>query len=180
MKYSEQEPMTDFSRFDGSSKIIVMGPVYNSKEVDVNTGAIDKVENFVTKHGRTIDQFLEGVPGLGDLKNIIYTYVNQTAKNKQLNNLSQQHFFQWLAQSKVSANKQAKIDQLDQQYKALPAIFELVKMIQVMKDEVIDQIEGEQGEIWDTNGEGRVRYADPTSKQFGNVKLVPRKRWTPA
>jgi len=180
MKDSEQEPMTDFSRFDGSSKIIVMGPVYNSKEVDVNTGAIDKVENFVTKHGRTIDQFLEGVPGLGDLKNIIYTYVNQTAKNKQLNNLSQQHFFQWLAQSKVSANKQAKIDQLDQQYKALPAIFELVKMIQVMKDEVIDQIEGEQGEIWDTNGEGRVRYADPTSKQFGNVKLVPRKRWTPA
>ena len=49
-----------------------------------------------------------------------------------------------------------------------------------MKDEVIDQLEGEQGDIWDTNGEGRVRYADTSTKQFGNVKLVPRKRWTPS
>jgi hypothetical protein len=47
-----------------------------------------------------------------------------------------------------------------------------------MKDEVIDQVEGEQGDIWDTNGEGRVRYGG--DKKFGNVKLVPRKRWTPS
>ena len=46
-------------------------------------------------------------------------------------------------------------------------------MIQRMKDEVIDLLEGEQGDIWDTNGEGRVRYAG--DKKFGNVKLVPRK-----
>jgi hypothetical protein len=51
-------------------------------------------------------------------------------------------------------------------------------MIQDMKDQIIDQIEGEQGDIWDTQGEGRVRYAGQ-DKQFGNVKLVPRKRWTP-
>jgi hypothetical protein len=57
-------------------------------------------------------------------------------------------------------------------------IFTLVKMIQDMKDDVIDQVEGEQGEIWDTHGEGRVRYSDE-KKQFGNVKFVPRKRWTP-
>ena len=44
---------------------------------------------------------------------------------------------------------------------------------------VIDQIEsGPKAEIWDTNGEGRVRYAD-AGKKFGNVKFVPRKRWTP-
>jgi hypothetical protein len=47
-----------------------------------------------------------------------------------------------------------------------------------MKDQIIDQVEGEQGDIWDTHGEGRVRYAGP-EKKFGNVKLVPRKRWTP-
>ena len=89
------------------------------------------------------------------------------------------HFSTWLSTSKVSANKQAKIAELDQQHNALNTIFELVKMIQRLKDDVIDQIEGEQGDIWDTNGEGRVRYAD-SSKKFGNVKLVPRKRWTPA
>ena len=48
-----------------------------------------------------------------------------------------------------------------------------------MKDQIIDQVEGEQGDIWDTNGEGRVRYGG-MDKQFGNVKLVPRKRWTPS
>jgi len=52
-------------------------------------------------------------------------------------------------------------------------------MIMDLKDDVINQIEsGEKGEIWDTEGEGRVRYAGQ-GKQFGNVKLVPRKRWTP-
>jgi hypothetical protein len=47
-----------------------------------------------------------------------------------------------------------------------------------LKDSVIDQVENAHGEVWDTNGEGRVRYADQ-NKKFGNVKLVPRKRWTP-
>ena len=177
---SSQQPMQDFSAFDNNPNLIVLGPVYNSKQVQVNLGAITSVEGFVQKHKNQIDGFLAGVPGLSDLKNIIYTYVNQTAKAKQLDSLDDQHFFQWLEQSKVSKPKQAKIADLNTKFKgATGAIFELVKMIQRMKDEVIDQLEGEQGDIWDTNGEGRVRYAD-IDKQFGNVKLVPRKRWTPS
>jgi hypothetical protein len=178
---SSQQPMQDFSAFDNNPKLIVLGPVYNSNKVDINTQAIDRVEIFVKTNGRKIDKFLEPVKGLADLKNIIYTYVNQTAKAKQLDSLSDQHFMSWLQNSKVSQGKQAKIVDLNQQFgNALAAIFELVKMIQRMKDDVIDQVEGEQGDIWDSNGEGRVRYADPLTKQFGNVKLVPRKRWTPA
>jgi hypothetical protein len=177
---SSQEPMQDFSAFDGNPNLIVLGPVYNTKPVEVNLGAISRVEEFVKKHDQQIDGFLAGVPGLADLKNIIYTYVNQTAKAKRLDNLSDKDFFQWLEQSRVSKPKQQKIADLNQNFQgATGAIFELVKMIQRMKDEVIDQLEGEQGDIWDTNGEGRVRYAD-MGKQFGNVKLVPRKRWTPA
>ena len=177
---SSQEPMQDFSAFDGNPNLIVLGPVYNTKPVEVNLGAISRVEEFVKKHDQQIDGFLAGVPGLADLKNIIYTYVNQTAKAKRLDNLSDKDFFQWLEQSRVSKPKQQKIADLNQNFQgATGAIFELVKMIQRMKDEVIDQLEGEQGDIWDTNGEGRVRYAD-MSKQFGNVKLVPRKRWTPS
>jgi len=180
MPDSEQQPMQDFSMFDNDPSIVVLGPVYNDKPVQVDTSAIDNVENFVSQNKQAIDGFLAGVPGLADLKNIIYTYVNQTAKAKRLDNLSAEDFSNWLQNSKVSTGKQAKIAELDLQFKgATSAIFELVKMIQRMKDEVIDQIEGEQGDIWDTNGEGRVRYADP-NKKFGNVKLVPRKRWTPA
>jgi hypothetical protein len=181
MPDAQQEPMQDFRQFDNNPDVIVLGPVYNSKPVDVNTQAIDTVEAFVKQHATQIDNFLQPVQGLSDLKDIIYKYVNQTAKAKQLDSLSDNHFFQWLQASNVSRNKQTKIAEInDQNGGALAAIFELVKMIQRMKDQIIDQLEGEQGDIWDTNGEGRVRYADPDTKQFGNVKLVPRKRWTPS
>jgi hypothetical protein len=180
MPDNAQEPMQDFSAFDGTSELIVLGPVYNQKQVSVDSSAINLVEDFVRRNGKQIDAFLEPVQGLSDLKNIIYTYVNQTAKARRLDQLSGEDFGNWLKTSKVSANKQAKIVELDQQYNgALNSIFQLVIMIQQMKDRVIDQLEGEQGDIWDTNGEGRVRYAD-VDKQFGNVKLVPRKRWTPS
>ena len=180
MPDSAQEPMQDFSAFDGTSELIVLGPIYNEKPIQVDVSAISAVETFVRRNGAVVDKFLEGAAGLSDLKNIIYTYVNQTAKARRLNNLSGADFLNWMQTSKVSANKQAKIVELNQQNSnALDLIFELVKMIQKMKDKVIDQIEGEQGDIWDTNGEGRVRYAD-VDKQFGNVKLVPRKRWTPS
>ncbi len=178
MDDSEQQPISDFSKFDTTGDLIVLGPVYNTKPVKVDTSQIDKIERYAKSNGGMIDAFLREVKGLGDLKNIIYTYVNQTAKAKQLDSLSEKHFFQWLNNSKVSQGKQAKIAEMNSQGQPLEKIFTLVKEIQRVKDSVIDQIEGEQGDIWDTNGEGRVRYGSG-DKEFGNVKLVPRKRWTP-
>jgi hypothetical protein len=123
--------------------------------------------------------FLEGTAGLSDLKDIIYKFVNQTAKANKLEHISTRKFFEWLSTSKVSKNKQQKILELDDQYDALGPIFTLVRSIQTTKDNLIEQIESAHtADIWDTNGEGRVRYAD-NSKQFGHIKLVPRKRWTP-
>ena len=179
MNDSAQQPMNDFSNFDTTTDLIVMGPVYNTKPVAIDVSALDKVEAQVKQVAQSVDGFLQSVAGLSDLKNIIYTYVNQTARAKQLDMLGEKHFFDWLSNSKVSVNKQKKIFELNQQYKALNNIFNLVKQIQAVKDNIIDQVEGEQGEIWDTNGEGRVRYGGP-EKKFGNVKLVPRKRWTPS
>jgi hypothetical protein len=82
--------------------------------------------------------------------------------------------------TKVSAPKQEKIIAMSKAHgNVLDEIFKIVKAIQILKDNVIDQIEsGPKAEIWDTHGEGRVRYADQ-NKQFGHVKFVPRKRWTP-
>ena len=179
MDDSDQKPMDDFSMFNSNPALIVQGPVYNSNPVSLDTSAIDRVEQYLNQHSAAIDNFLQGTTGLGDLKNILYTYVNQTAKAKQLDNLGAQNFLSWLKSSKVSEPKQTKIEALAQQYaRALEAIFGLVGRIMDLKDTVIAQVEQGQGEIWDTHGEGRVRYA-PAGKQFGNVKLVPRRRWTP-
>ena len=176
----EQEPMDDFSMFDQTADLIVQGPIYNSTTPSVDADAITDVEVYLNQHAAQIDNFLQGTAGLGDLKNILYTYVNQTAKAKQLGAMNPDHFYNWLATSKVSTNKQTKIKELAQMNKnSLAAIFSLVIQIMNLKDSIIDQVEaGQQAEIWDTNGEGRVRYPD-ASKQFGKVKLVPRKRWTP-
>jgi hypothetical protein len=179
MPDSSQKPISDFSQFNGNNKLIVLGPIYNKKPAQIDTDGVEQVEKYLAQHAQQIDAFLEDTAGLGDLKNILYTYVNQTAKAKALDSLGAKHFNNWLNTSKVSPGKQAKIQEKTQANpNAVEAIFSLVKMIQNMKDDVIDQIEGEQGDIWDTHGEGRVRYADG-NKKFGNVKLVPRKRWTP-
>lgn len=180
MDDSAQKPMDDFSMFNSTKELVVQGPVYNSTAVNVADQSIAEVENYLQKHANEIDTFLQGTAGLGDLKNILYTFVNQTAKAKQLDSLGVPQFFNWLKTSKVSVNKQTKIQDLaSRSQNALTAIFGLVRMIMDLKDDVIAQIEsGTQGEIWDTQGEGRVRYAG-AGKQFGNIKLVPRKRWTP-
>ena len=180
MDDSDQKPMDDFSMFNSTKELIVQGPVYNSTAVNIADQSIAQVESYLQNHATEIDTFLQGTTGLGDLKNIIYTFVNQTAKAKQLDSLGTPQFFNWLKNSKVSPNKQTKIQDLAKRSQnALTAIFGLVKMIMDLKDDVINQIEqGTKGEIWDTNGEGRVRYAGP-GKEFGNIKLVPRKRWTP-
>ena len=179
MDDSAQKPISDFSQFNSNPDLVVLGPVYNQKPVKVDTSQLDTIERFAKANSKNMDGFLQSVAGLADLKNIIYTYVNQTAKAKQLDSLSDEHFFNWLKNSKVSKNKQLKINELNNTYKdALGIIFRLVKSIQEAKDNVIDQVEGPQGDIWDTNGEGRVRYAG-ADKKFGNIKLVPRKRWTP-
>jgi hypothetical protein len=176
---SEQQPIDDFSMFNRNPKLIVQGPVYNSNPVSLDTKEIEAVENYLMQNSKQIDAFLQETPGLGDLKNILYTYVNQTAKGHQLDNLGANHFFNWLKSSKVSTPKQTKIEQKSRENsQALEAIFGLVIRIMNLKDQVIDQAEQGKGEIWDTEGEGRVRYAG-SEKEFGNVKFVPRRRWTP-
>jgi hypothetical protein len=180
MDDSDQQPMDDFSMFNTNPALIVQGPVYNSNPVSLDTSEIDKVQLYLQQNAAAIDGFLQGTAGLGDLKNILYTYVNQSAKAKNLDQLGTQDFFTWLKSSKVSLPKQTKIEGLAQQHaNSLDAIFGLVGRIMTLKDRVIAQAEQGQGEIWDTHGEGRVRYAD-AGKQFGNVKFVPRRRWTPA
>ena len=177
---SAQIPIKDFSQFNANPKLVVLGPIYNIAPVKVDNTRIEQVENYLKQHASHIDTFLSGGPGMADLKNVIYTYINQSAKAKQLDNVSTPHFEQWMASGKVSEKKMNNILALSkEQNNALDDVFKLIRAIQILKDTVIDQIEsGPKAEIWDTNGEGRVRYADG-NKRFGNVKLVPRKRWTP-
>lgn len=172
-----QLPLDDFTLFD-SDDVIVHNPIINRTAVKVGERQLSVLQQYITQHAACIDTFLAGCVGLTDIKRIIYTYVNHSVRHRVLNMMGTAHFMTWANSGAITASKTSKITELNK-HNALDIIFKIVKAIQLIKDSVILQLEFEQpADIWDTDGEGHVRYADST-KQFGHIKLVPRKRWTP-
>lgn len=171
---------------DTEGMIFQEGRFYESKDVAIiaQTGVsikpiieqkkIDNLRGMVTDE---IDSFLAPQHGLSDLRNILYTYVNQISKAKKLDQLSES-FFTWLENSKVSKPKQAKILALaESNPNALPTIFKLVKEIMAVKNSVIEQFDTYNAEISsytlnEAGGEGYIMLDE-------RVKLVPRHRWVP-
>lgn len=169
-------PITDVNELN-SNEVVVLGQTYVAHQPEIDTSSVDKVRQDAQKYAGIIDGFLEARKGLSDMKNIIYTYVNQKSKAKQLDTL-ETGFFDWLKNSKVSANKQKKIAEMAQESpKSLPVIFRLVKEIMIAKDNIIDQLDSADGDVkastaGERGGEGYVA-------QKSKTKLVPRTRWQP-
>jgi hypothetical protein len=160
-----------------TNSVVVLGPSYVTHTPSVDLAETDEIRAFASKYAKDIDMFLAPVTGLSNMKRIIYTYVNQTSKAKNLAQLDK-GFFNWLNTSKVSTNKQAKIANINEQMpKALPAIFKLVVKVMKVKDHIIDQLDSANTDVTAfTNGEqGGEGYVAQDSK----IKLVPRTRWQP-
>lgn len=173
---SKGTPISDVQELN-SNDVVVLGQTYVAHQPEVNTDEVKEIRAMTQKHGQIIDQFLAPVKGLSDMKNIIYTYVNQMTRSRQLDKL-ETGFFDWLKNSKVSANKQAKIADMHKQMpKALPAVFALVKKVMTVKDHIIDQLDDADADVkqstkGEKGGEGYVALDTKT-------KLVPRSRWQP-
>ena len=169
-------PIKDVDELN-SNDVVVLGQTYVTHQPKVDTKEVKGIRDLISKYGAAIDQFLAPVKGLSDMHNIIYTYVNQTSKAKQLNNL-ENGFFDWLKNSKVSPNKQAKIAEMNKANpKALPGMFALVKKIMAVKDHIINQLDDADADVkqstaGEKGGEGYVALGSKT-------KLVPRTRWQP-
>lgn len=170
-------PLSDVKELN-SNDAVVLGQTYVTHQPQIDTKEVDGIRVFAKKYASAIDSFLAPVQGLSDMKNIIYTYVNQSSRAQQLQQLDK-NFFSWLQGSKVSANKQAKIKAMsDENPKALPAIFSLVKQIMTAKDHIIQQLDDAPADVkqstkGEKGGEGYVALGSKT-------KLVPRQRWQPS
>lgn len=167
----------EFAKTFENASVAVVSQTRVNSSVLIKEENLQAVKKIVEQHGYEIDQFLTPIDGLGDIKNIIYTYVNQTSKAKNLNRLGES-FTDWLAQSKVSKPKQARILALAEQYSnALPSIFKLVKEIMQIKNSVIEQLDATNIDVQATTlneagGEGYIMLDE-------KIKLVPRYRWQP-
>jgi hypothetical protein len=88
-------------------------------------------------------------------------------------------FTNWMTSKGKSPKKiQHIIDMIQAHPGGLDAILFLIKGIRNMKDTVDAAIKKQpRKEIWDTHGEGHVRYAQKGHK-YGNIKIVPT-TWAP-
>jgi hypothetical protein len=161
--------------------VMIQGPVTVNHMPTVDDKSIQRVKQFVAKHANDIDSLLDdqrlAAEKLSDLKNILYTFVNQQVDTGDLTNLNTK-FDSWLTSSKVSAPKQAKIQQYRKTHaNSFAAIFSTLEQIMAVKDDIISQLDaraevrssiaGKQG------GEGYV-------KSGSSIKLVPRLHFTQA
>lgn len=162
----------DASMLDEGS-LFIMPPVIAQTPPAIDVSGVQTVRRMVQKNAAGIDALVEPKPGLADIKNIIYTYVNQMSKAGRWDELPT-GFNEWLKNSSVSKNKQAKILAMPES-KYFPFLFDLVLKIQSLKNNVIDQLDSAEMDVEQSidgqpGGEGYVAARD-------KVKLVPRHKW---
>ena len=179
----EQQPMDDFSMFNGTAGLIVQGPIYTISAPEIDTSSVDNMIEYVSEHGNVVDAFLSSLPD-PDKNGILYPFFNQmsnlhAAGKQDFNAINGGTFTNWMTQKGVSAKKQQHIIDMVQEHPGgLDAIFFLIKGIRNMKDTVDAAIKQQpRTEIWDSNGEGHVRYPQKQHK-YGPIKIVPT-TWAP-
>lgn len=175
-KDGNEQPFKDFDIMEGN-ELLVIPPVTVSETPSVDESNIGKLEALISSNGSAIDSFLDKAKlkqmQVSDFPNILYTYINQKV-DSGLDNLGRD-FLKWLGDSKVSANKQRKIQEyVNQNVKTFSAIWDTVNGIMSVKNNIIDQLNNQDADVKATingqpGGEGYV-LADPD----GDMKLVNR------
>jgi hypothetical protein len=182
-----QKPMDDFEMFNQTGGLIVQGPIYTKGGSGQDTGRIEQLIDYVSNEvkgvGKTIDAFIGSLPD-PDKNGIFYPFFNAMSNlhansEQAFDSIDGDTFTNWMAQKGISEKKQQHVVAMIKQYPgALDGMLQLIKDIRNMKDEVVAAYKGQgKPEIWDSEGEGYVRYAQPGHK-YGNIKLVPTS-WAP-
>ena len=179
----EQKPMDDFSMFNNTPGLIVQGPIYTDEAPAVDTRAVDEMIKYVKVHGPTMDAFLGSLPD-PDKNGVFYPFFNAMSNlhasgQGDFNAITGGTFTDWMTTKGISPKKQQHIIAMTQAHPGgLDAIFHLIKGIRNMKDQVDAAIQQQpRKEIWDTHGEGHVRYPQSHHK-YGPIKIVPT-TWAP-
>lgn len=179
----QQQPIDDFSSFNTTQGLIVLGPRYAQQPIKIDTKKLQDLQKYVAANKTQIDNFLNderlAAMKMAGFKGVLYNFNNQMARVGRTTDLASE-FINWLnSSSKQSAPMQQKIkDWIAQNQKGFIATFAVLENLRAVKNQIIDQLDVEGGDIQQTTkgqrgGEGYVNYGEP------NIKLVPRHRWTP-
>jgi hypothetical protein len=160
-----------------SKNLIVFAQTRSTGKVVLEHNQLSTLKETLAENTAIIDTFLKPFYGLNDMSKIIYTYVNQMSKADRLGEINES-FFDWLAASKVSTPKQARIVELSNNNpRSLDVILGMVTEIMSIKNSIIAQLDKTTVDISaytlnEAGGEGYIMLDE-------KVKLVPRHRWKP-
>lgn len=141
--------------------------------------AIRDLEKLVNKNVNAIEElFFFTPPGMSDIRNIIYTYVNYQVKERKFKNITDlKEFDKWVDGSKLSFPKQGKLKKMltmheDKFQKLFDTVYAVSEVKNLVIDEVVKSIDGVSFTKGYPAGEGFV-LNEP------KIKLVPRQTWIP-
>jgi hypothetical protein len=184
MPDSAQEPIEDFGHFNNTPDLIVQPPIKNLEAPKYDLARfLEEIQSLLKSGGLHIDSFLSSIPD-ADKEGIFYKFANSMSRkgSDSFDRIDNNVFFDWLKDpaNKISPKKAAHIESVARQdATGITSIWEIIKKLRHLKDAQHAALEAQpKSDIWDTNGEGWVRYANPAKHEFGNTKYVPT-TWTP-
>jgi hypothetical protein len=160
-------------------RTFIMPPVYVTKSPGVDLPEVDRLESYLKSNANAIDKLL-AVPAelkMTDFRNILYTYINNSTKAGNLDNLGN-NFSEWVEASKLSGPKKERVIQYTQENSdGFEAIFTFIKGVMTTKNKIITALDSQPADIeastnGERGGEGYVIDKD--------VKLVNRAGFTAA
>ena len=168
---------TDIKTFAINPELVVFAQTYTSHQPAVNADNLNIITKEANNAANSIDKLLTPQAGLSDLRNLIYTFVNQQSRAKALDAIDADTFFTWLKTKATESKWQKAADLSNSIPGAMGSMFVLVKELMKAKNEVIAELDQAEGDITahtagTPGGEGYIKTKD-------SVKLVPRDRWTP-
>jgi hypothetical protein len=189
---SSQKPITDFEKYmEPTTELIVVSPYYALEQPQIDMSQLEDIEENLKADGPVIDQFLGPIDKVSNFKGIIYRYMNEKAKGGQLANVGDD-FMAWVeagASGMVkSDNMKANIrNRINQVPAGVTTVFNYVKTIMGLKNQILSQLEMNPPEIRVLNSEGWVQYDNDGDM---HTKFVPRhdvahasgttlSKWTP-
>jgi len=177
-------PLTiDANTYFQSDKVLVFPPILVQKPPTVNNEAIKKLQADISKSANFIDDLLNRDNlvnlKLSDLPSVFYTYTNSKV-DTGMDNIGKD-FLQWLGTSKVSEPKKKKIkDYILEHRQGFAALWKIVKEIQDVKDDIIDQLDNQDAEVRASIGDMPGGEGYVLTHPDGPMKLVNRAGFTAA
>lgn len=169
--------------FQGN-EVLVFPSVTVEKAPQIEDEDINQLKATVSKNAGAIDKLLNNADlvalKISDFAKVLYAYTNSKV-DTGLENLGAD-FFDWLARSKLSANKQKNIAAHIQANQAgFDALWQVVSGIMQIKDKVINQFDSHGATVKSNipgHGDGGEGYV--LAHPEGDIKLVPREFFTKA